>query len=409
LSGYIAETRTRPKTRKEQLLAKKTIPIPAPAAHRYAHPNFTETASSTAAGNQQSLAEWSKLQLGLLPPVARNGLMDLTEVIGAAGVKEIQDTGEIHFHTMGDTGVGMAEDAEKVADDMTTDYHPDAGGLNPAFLLHLGDVIYGPDKAKYYPDRFYRPYRNYPGKIIAIPGNHDGEVKTSVDDPSLHDFVANFCTAKAAVPPGVAASGIFRETMTEPGVYWMLSAPFVNIIGLYSNRLENPGYLQGITNAKPDLSQIEWLQDTLASMAKAKDGRALIIATHHPPYSQSGHSGSTEMNQTIDDACQKAGVTPDAFFSGHAHNYQRYTRRINQRQVPYIVAGTGGMPPQPVVTATGQPSGSQITYDAAISSYGYVYVTVSPAQLKIEFWPLGSQHSKAADTAIVNLSTHVVT
>jgi hypothetical protein len=33
--------------------------------------------------------------------------------------------------------------------------------------------------------------------------------------------------------------------MIQPGVYWLLDAPFVRIIGLYSNCLENPGYLEG--------------------------------------------------------------------------------------------------------------------------------------------------------------------
>ena len=89
-----------------------------------------------------------------------------------------------------------------------------------------------------------------------------------------------------------AGSGIYRETMTEPGVYWFLDAPFVQIIGLYSNLLESPGYLQAITKGKPDTSQLDWLEKTLASIGKAKQKKALVIAMHHPPYSQSGHSES---------------------------------------------------------------------------------------------------------------------
>ena len=116
------------------------------------------------------------------------------------------------------------------------------------------------------------------------------------------------------------------------------------------------------------------------------------------------------MNQSIDDACAAATVTPDLFLSGHAHNYQRYTRHIGGKQVPYIVAGTGGMPPQPVATATGGPvAGSTgLTYDAAISSYGYLYVTLSEKLLKVEFWQLGQQHNKASDTVTVDLTKHAV-
>src|SRR5215475_4659932 len=94
---------------------------------------------------------------------------------------------------------------------------------------------------------------------------------------------------------------------------------------------------------------------TLKSVAKDKAKKALVIATHHPPYSSAGHSGSTEMSQSIDALCQLVGVFPDAFLSGHAHNYQRYTRRVAGKQIPYFVVGTGGIAPQNVPDATGQP------------------------------------------------------
>jgi hypothetical protein len=34
---------------------------------------------------------------------------------------------------------------------------------------------------------------------------------------------------------------------------------------------------------------------------------------------------------------------PDAVLSGHAHNYQRFTRTLDGRQIPYLVVGAGGM------------------------------------------------------------------
>lgn len=376
---------------------------------RFAHPFYTKTppAQRKPVGGNTRMTDWSKQQLGPVPAVQRNGLMNLSELIGAAGVTEIESVGELRFHALGDSGVGMAAEAEQVSDEMANDYKPDAGGLNPAFLFHLGDVVYGPDKETHYGDRFYRPYRHYPGKIIAIPGNHDGEVRSAADKPSLSAFRANFCAASAAVPPAASGIGVYRETMTQPGEYWMLEAPFARIIGLYSNCLENPGFLQGSGN---DQSQLTWLSKTLASIAKAKDGKALIMATHHPPYSQSGHSGSTDMNAAITKACTAAGVFPDCYLSAHAHNYQRYTRRLNGRQILYIVSGGGGMPPQPVTPASGQPADAtnDATYDAALSSLGYLYVTVSATQLKTEFWPLGKQ-TTPFDPVTVDLTNHTVT
>jgi hypothetical protein len=379
---------------------------------RFAHPFFLPTspeARQPTNGNSR-MTDWSKKQLGPVPPVTGNGIMNLSDIIGTDGVNQIQKLGEIRFHTLGDSGVGHAEDAEKVADDMATDYKPDAGSLNPAFLFHLGDVLYGPGKEDHYGERFYRPYRHYPGKIIAIPGNHDGEAKSAADTPSLIAFRTNFCAKTAVVPPQASGSGIYRETMTQPGVYWMLDAPFVRIIGLYSNCLENPGFLEG--DGGKDSSQLDWLKKTLKSISGKNANKALVIATHHPPYSAAGHSGSTEMRQSIDAICTAAGVTPDAFLSGHAHNYQRYTRRIGGKQVPYIVVGTGGIAPQKVPDATGQPADDshETTYDAAMASYGYLYVTASTKELKFEFWPLSeASHTQPFDPITIDLSTHVLT
>jgi len=180
---------------------------------RYAHPFYlpAEPAARQPFNGAIRMTEWSKSQLGLVPPVKGDGIVNLSDIIGADGVSEIEKLGELRFHAIGDSGVGHAEDAEKVAEDMASDFKPGAGSLNPAFLFHLGDVIYGPGKEDHYGERFYRPYRHYPGKIIAIPGNHDGEVKSAADKPSLNAFQANFCAKVAAVPTQAAGSGIYRK------------------------------------------------------------------------------------------------------------------------------------------------------------------------------------------------------
>lgn len=378
---------------------------------RFAHPFFLPTPPEARdpINGHRRMTQWSKTHLGPVPPVRQDSVMDLTDIIGATGTDQIQALGELRFHALGDTGVNHADGAESVSEQMTTDYKPGAGALNPAFLFHLGDVIYGTAKADHYGERFYRPYRHYPGKIIAIPGNHDGEVRSAADDPSLSAFQANFCADAATVPQQASESGIYRETMTQPGVYWLLEAPFVRIIGLYSNRLENPGFLEG--DGGNDRSQLDWLTATLKRVLRNKERKALIMATHHPPYSSAGHTGSSEMLQSIDEICQAVGVIPDAFLSAHAHNYQRYTRRIGGRQVPYIVVGTGGYPPHAVPEATGQPAGidQQTTYDAALESLGYLYVTASALELRFEFWPLNGGPAQSFDPFKVDLTTHVVT
>jgi hypothetical protein len=134
--------------------------------------------------------------------------------------------------------------------------------------------------------------------------------------------------------------------MTQPGVYFTLDAPFVSIIGLYSNVLESPGVIssQGGRFALPD-DQLTFLASELARLKPDHDQlkRAILLAVHHPPVSfDSTHGSSPDMANEIDAVCTKAGVWPDAVLSGHAHLYQRMTRSLNGRQIPYLVAGSGG-------------------------------------------------------------------
>src|SRR5580658_2989707 len=292
-------------------MAARQTATGSPSVGRFAHPFYTDTPPSQRKpiNGLTRMTDWSKQQLGPIPPIVRGGMIALADVIGAPGAAQIQAAGEIRFHVLGDSGQGNAQDAEDVSQEMVGDYSPTGGGLNPAFLLHVGDVLYGTDKEAHYSDRFYSPYRHYPGKIIAIPGNHDGEVCAPADKPSLSAFQENFCMAQPGIPSAASSVGIYREMAAQPGVYWMLDAPFVRIVGLYSNLLENPGYLQGKTNGKGDLSQLTWLKSTLQSIKKSPE-KSLVFVTHHPPYSSAGHSGSDEMNQDITNLCTQVGVFP---------------------------------------------------------------------------------------------------
>src|SRR6266699_570047 len=285
--------------------------------------------ASAASHHTRRMSEVIQAKMGPIPPPRGTPTMQLVDIIGKQGVGEITAAGKIRFHSVGDTGRPGGADAaqEAVTNAMTSNYNPSTPGDNPAFFLHLGDVIYGHDKEQLYRDEFYRPYMKYPGKILAIGGNHDGESDPPHPKP-LSASLANFCATSAVVPPAADNVRIFRQTMTQPGVYWLLQAPFVNMIGLYSNIAEGPGDLLG-TNR--DDKQIQWLKKTLAYLKKAKDGgdkAALVIATHHPPFSEGGHGGSPAMLTQIDDACTGAGIIPHAMLAGHSHNYQRYTRTV---------------------------------------------------------------------------------
>src|SRR5262245_34214504 len=230
-----------------------------PAISRFAFPFFTPTPPEQRPIDPKTgtrrMSQFATAKLGPITPPSREPVMDLSEIIGQPGVDEIKAAAAIRFHAVGDTGRpgGDASEQGHIADRMKEDYDPAAGGRNPALFIHLGDVIYGHDKTKLYRDEFYRPYTTYPGKIIAIPGNHDGETFAQTDPTPLKAFLDNFCAPTATVPAIASGVRIFRETMTQPGVYWLLSAPFVNIIGLYSNIAEGPGSILGANGDKKQL------------------------------------------------------------------------------------------------------------------------------------------------------------
>jgi len=379
---------------------------------RFAHPFFTSTPQAqrpiNAKTGTQSMAQFAVAKLGPVPPPSRTPVMDLSEIIGQPGIDEINAAGAIRFHAVGDTGRagGDTTPQEQISEAMTSDYDPAAQGRNPALLVHLGDVIYGHDKTNLYRDEFYRPYMKYPGKIVAIPGNHDGETFPQTDPKPLQAFLDNFCAPTAAVPKIASDVRIFRETMTLPGVYWLLSAPFVNIIGLYSNIAEGPGSILGANN---DNKQLQWLSKTLANLKQTADKRALVIATHHPPFSSGGHSPSKQMLDQIDSVCRANKIIPHAMLAGHSHNYQRYTRTTDLGtgivKIHYIVAGCGGHAESSVVAAKKQIMGETI-FEKSMKGYGYLMMTVSVNQLVIETFETTGGTKTPFDKVTVNIADH---
>ena len=332
-------------------------------------------------------------QLQQIPPVRSTTPMDLASVIGAGEVQTITKAGEITFHVAGDTGgIKKPEFQFAVADAMADD----VGKNGAAFWYHLGDVVYYFGQEQYYFDQFYDPYRNYNAPIFAIAGNHDGAIFKGQTTKSLAGFLDNFCTPTPTQTPD--SQGAVRTTMDQPGVYFTLNAPFVTFIGLYSNTSE--GSTEGvIASPKVGNEQLTFLAQQLAAVKKARDAgqqRALVIATHHPPFTGSpSHVPSPTMLKQIDDACTKADIWPDLHLSGHAHLYERYTRTIGKKQIAYIVAGMGGyydLPGlKPAATRPTAPKAPQSGTDASgnplalevynYNTFGFLRLTVSPASV----------------------------
>ena len=409
----------------------------------FANPTYTaDNFYSYSAGDISADSKLKELQSNEPIPAPRVSppVMDLSAVLPAADIAAITAAGKLVFHSVGDTGgIVKAEPQLAVADAMAADLAGKtyATGL-PAFFFHLGDVVYYFGQQQYYPEQFYDPYRNYNAPIFAIPGNHDGVMYSK--EPisySLEAFIDNFCTAE----PAIAISGFARTTMVQPGPYFVMTAPFVRFIGLYSNTGESVGVLGDSGTIGND--QVTFLQQQLAAALAArnadtqhKNPQALIIAVHHPPFTgASDHFPSASMLAQIDSCCQQAGIWPDLVLSGHAHLYERYTRTMKSdgRQIPYLVAGNGGYynlsqlktnaagtKPKPGQQTEPDGQGNTITLEQYNdSNFGFLRISVSATEIQVDALGVTAPTATtstttpipppiAVDSFVVNLAAHTV-
>jgi hypothetical protein len=346
--------------------------------------------------------------------------MQLADIIDESFIEAIQNANKIVFHAVGDTGaakgISLATEAS-VADLMAADVQ--SGGVEaPSFFFHLGDVVYYFGEGQYYYDQFYEPFRAYDRPIFAIPGNHDGMVfGPDPDTPnatSLEAFKRNFCAAAAGPSPD--AGSLVRSVMTQPGVYFTLDAPFVSIIGLYSNVLEGPGVLSSQWGRYPvGDEQTRFLANELDRLkpARMNGERAIVLAVHHPPLSiDSKHGGTKGLSDDIDACCKKAGLWPDVVLSGHAHLFQRFSRSVDGHEIPYIVSGSGGFAatrPRDGIVAPYVQGDITLAFGPLVN-FGYLQLTVdmtNPAQkhLTVNFNMVGADGQKVvADTVTVSLA-----
>lgn len=398
-----------------------------------------------------------KTQVVAVPPsrAAADEMFSLAAALGQRGpdvVNQITAAGRIVFHAIGDSGATeegkQYADELSVADQLTMDCNVTDTTNRPAFLLHMGDLVYSFGESQYYYDQFYAPFRDYPAPIFAIPGNHDSFVlpNTPPAQTALAVFSRNFCSQSFVITP--EARSLHRTAMTQPGVYYALDVPFVRILCLFSNALEDPGVISTEGGKWPAVTdvQLDFLRAQLTKIKQENYQGAVLIAVHHPPFSYAppknhrgtggSHSGSIEMLAEIDTICAEIGVYPHAFISGHAHNYQRYTRRVTMGgqacEVPFIVCGDGGHHVNPIVRAShGHPAdvphfGIPVDYlDAkpAIttdglsmekyndSGYGYLRVSADKDKIAIGFHLVSDRVTLAQsrfDKITVDIASHKI-
>jgi Calcineurin-like phosphoesterase len=141
----------------------------------------------------------------------------LADVLTAAQLEAIEQTGELRFHCVGDTGGWRDPRPQRhVAAAMVDEL---AGPAPVDFFYHLGDVIYPHGEEANYGAQFFSPYAAYDAPIFAIPGNHDGEAVRSRTS-SLEPFVKTFCSSAPRLHD--AAITVRWPPSHQPHVFWTL-------------------------------------------------------------------------------------------------------------------------------------------------------------------------------------------
>ncbi len=412
---------------------KTTVPAKAASAPQFSQPIYTPDPTKFIVDHASDNAAYEIIdkltkehKIKPLPfPASRGGVepvLTLAQTLGSGGQASeaaITASGQIVFHSVGDTGnTKNVGPQDAVTDKMVADFDDPQARDTPQFFFHLGDVVYSFGESQYYYDQFYEPYRNYPAPVVAIAGNHDGMPAPNSGTASLEAFLANFCADPAqgfVVTP--EAGGLNRTAQIQPGVYYTFEAPFVRILALYSNALEDPGV---ISSDELGTAQLDYLHAALSRVKTEAYEGALIIAHHHPAYTSGKHGWSIEMTKAIDAICADVGVWPHAVLSAHAHNYQRFTRRNEGRETPYLVAGGGGHNVThltkkgsatlrtPMIIQQGDDQVTLENYDD--QDYGYLRIVVNAQQLRIEYHPAGDgADAKTPDDSVtVDLATRTL-
>ena len=421
-------------------------------------PDPTRFSKPHPSDNQQYKQIQQLLQKDVVSFDASRGLPgDLYTLQSAYGVhgpeiiQRIKAAKKMVFHATGDTGASSAgsyPNEISVADQLTGDCRSSDQANSPAFLFHLGDIVYNFGESMYYYDQFYEPYRDYPAPIFAIPGNHDSFIlpNTPADQTPLTVFSRNFCAEQPTIT--AEAGSLHRTAMTQPGVYFTLDAPFVRIIGLFSNALEDPGVISSEGKRWPSVPdvQLDYLTAQLQRIKKENYAGAVLLAAHHPPFVYSpakgtggaggNHGSSTQMLAQIDAICAKQGVYPHAFLSGHSHNYQRFLRTVRfgakDYEVPFIVCGDGGHNVNRMIQARRGESPQEPNFGVSVdyldapakaavktqglvlkhyddTNYGYLRITVDATSVGIGFHQVGKNIPQSrVDMVTVDLASHTI-
>ncbi|WP_424530650.1 metallophosphoesterase family protein [Sphaerisporangium viridialbum] len=248
---------------------------------------------------------------------------------------------EYSFLIIGDTGEGDASQYAVVPGLL-------AIGADTAFAVVASDVIYPTGSGNEYDDKFFRPYKDYPAPIYAIPGNHDwydglgGFMRVFCDAPALEARRQGFSLSPSGLrglfwtkpetidEPRLAEARARRSSpaqrAAQPAPYWVIDLPGLLLVGIDTG-------IRGTI----DRDQGAWLRRVSA------DPRPKVLITGKPIYDRNEyHPCPIEDGGTVDEIVRDPANNYVAAIGGDTHNYQRYPVEVGGRTIQYIVSGGGG-------------------------------------------------------------------
>lgn len=184
-----------------------------------------------------------------------------------------------------------------------------AADERPAFVVHLGDMVATGGSAKdwQYYDRLMAPLTALGIRIYPVLGNHDywGD-----DEAALRHARERY--------PELGSGGHHAIRHRSLGLIWLDS----NLEGAAAS------------------NQTAWFGRALASFDASPDVTAIVVFTHHPPYTNGkGRKPEPYVARRVLPPFFAARKTV-AMMSGHVHGYERF--QVGGRA--FIVSGGGGGP-----------------------------------------------------------------
>jgi hypothetical protein len=199
-------------------------------------------------------------------------------------------------------------------------------------LFMLGDLVSrGSDEKAWMPlDAFLNSLNRIHAKVYAIPGNHEYIRISSI------------------------GMQMFKRRFQEE---W-LNGYFVNIDSVAIVMLNSNFNKLG----KNELSkQLKWYKAEMDSLDSDPAIKAIIVCTHHAPYSNSKIVGSSKPVEDLIIPIFEKSTKSKLFLSGHSHNLEYFTGRNGKH---FLVIGGGGGLTQPLISVNKRKYYDLVSQDA---------------------------------------------